>query len=661
MATSAPAEKLFEYRVDDNPDKKTPSYYLLWSVIRRGVVSLHWYAAGTMVAFLQVGLQFLLPIPNAIIVGSILPMVADPVTSSHGLITCCLAAASIRIISALVTLVYTYLTSEGSFSLMLHLRKRFLTDLEQMSDETKEGFGTGRIYTTYTTDLRSYAQFYQRFLPQLLAHSLKILGTFGIIYLLSPAIFCFLALVIPLQVILMSFFRWRIQHLHREVNRLRDEAMSLFNEGLVNNDLIKSFNAQDRITDRTIGKVEELIEKGRQSRNRRLIWTISSQVISMVFSVGIALISGLQVIDGTISLTFYIVINSYALTVLQPIQLLIGLFQEIIPLLVGVQWCEEFYGASEQQKGAQRPEKPPVQSHEVEFRGVTFRYPDTPETAAPALDEVSCRLPRGKITVLCGASGCGKTTMLKLLRGTLESPEGEVLLGGTDIRKIDAETLSRLVAILTQKISLLSMSILQNAELLSPKSKEEEVKESLRMARILEELEKMEQEVPEEVEDPDESGIGKFGRFLFGIRPARVKLLETRKGLDRVAGTSGNLSGGQQQRVSIGFALLTQCPILLFDEPTSGLDKTSENQVVESISALANGDRTIVVVTHTLPPYFVLPEDRVHFIYLSEGKLVGQGSRKELLKECPGFRELARQNVTHVLSMDKEDIELLIA
>jgi len=661
MLASAEPEKLFEYRLDDKQKERPPSYRLVWAVLKRGVVSLHWYAAGILAAVMQCGIQFLMPIPSAVIVGSILPMVADPESSSYGLITCCLAWAAIRVLSSMITLMYTYATSEGSYDLMLHLRKLFLIDLEHLSDETKDGFGQGRLYTTYNADLASYAQFYQQFLPRLLADSLKVVGTFAIIFILSPPIFTFLILIIPLQLVLMSFFRSRIRNLHLEVKRTRDDAMSLFNESLINSDLIKSFHAQERITGRTIEKVEEMIRQARKARNRQLVWTVSSGLISMGFSVGIALIAGLQVIDGAISLTFYIVINSYAQAVLVPIEGLIALCQQIIPLLVGAQWCEEFYEAAEKEESKPRPEKLPIRTQGIEFHEVTFRYPGTPETAKPALENISCRIPSGRISVLCGPSGCGKTTMLKLLRGSLETQDGKVLLGGVDITQIDRGTLSQLMAMLSQKISLMSMSILQNAQLLSPSSKEKDLAHSLRMANILKELEDLEQETPQEVEDPEHTGFTTLSRLLFGTSPERVRLKEKRTGLDRLAGTSGNLSGGQQQRVSIGFALLTQCPILLFDEPTSGLDKFSENELVETISGLAGEDRTIVVVSHSLPPYFVLPDDKVNFVFLKDGKLVAQGPKSKLLRSCPEFRELAKENVRHVLAMNREDLDLLTA
>jgi len=657
---AAQEARALEYRLSDKERPRIPTYRLLWFLVQRGLVSLHWYVAALVISVVQVGLQFLSPIPSAIIVGSILPMIAEKESSSFALISCCLAWVVIRLVTAAVGSVYSYITSEGSLNLMLHLRGKFLGDLERLSSEHKERFGIGRLYTTYATDLTYYSQFYTDFLPQLCRNLILVFGTFGIIYLLSPCIFWLLLFAIPAQLVLMSFFQWRIQNLHRQVNRLRDEAMTLFNEALINDELIKSFDAQERIVERTLEKVVAGIEEYRHVRNRTICWNILSSTVSIAFSIGIALLTGLQVIDGDISLTFYIVINTYANQVIAPIEFLVQAFQRILPLTVGVQWCEEFFEAVEGETEQPRPVSLDRKCYGMEFRNVTFRYPGAPDASSPALSNLTCEMPEGEITVLCGPSGCGKSTVLKHLSGALEPSEGQVRIGEVDLATVDRKSLSQVVALVSQKISLLSMSVLENVELLAPRASHEELRGSLRVARVLQELEQMQQEIPVTVKDPAQSPAGRFLGFLFGLPQKEVQLLECRQGVDRKVGPSGGLSGGQQQRVSVGFALLTHCPVMLFDEPTSGLDKSSENELVETIAALADGSRTIVVVSHSLPPYFTLPSDRVRFVFLKEGKVLAQGRRRELLKTCPEFRDLARENVRHVLSMAKDELELLI-
>ena len=661
MSLATASEESLEYRLAEERQKRFKWHELVLAVLKRGVVSVHWYSAALLTSFLQVGLDFLTPIPAAIIVGSILPMVVDLQESSHALISVCLAWALLQVFWIAVSLLYEYLATEGSYNLILKLRRVFLGDLELVSEESRENLGEGRLYTTYSSDLPAYSQFYADFVPTLLTNIVNVLATFTIIYLLSRPIFFVLLLVLPLQILVSSFFSSRMGTLYRRFNRLRDDAMSMFNESLHNSDLIKSFDAVDRMTDRTVGKVEAMIEQARLTRNRSILWMACGRGVHFSFTIGIALIAGLQVIEGALSLTFYLVINAYALRVLGPIQQLIQLVQRIIPLMVSVQWSEEFFRTAANEESDPRPEHLPIQGHEIEFRNVTFRYPDTPETAHPALDAISFRVPRGQMTVLCGPSGCGKSAVLKLLRGNLEAQQGQVLLGGRDVRHLDRKNLSHLMAYLPQRISLLSMSILQNAQLLAPGSGEEELKKTLKMARILEELEEMEQEVRVEVDDRGATPFQRLGRMIFGSAPRRIELMERREGLDRLAGQTGNLSGGQQQRVSVAFALLANCPVLLFDEPTAGLDKFAENGLVEMVASLADQDRTVVVVAHTLSPYFALPDEKVSFVFLDNGRLLGAGQRRELLATCPEFRALARENVRHALALDHVDLDLLSA
>ncbi len=659
MTEISASDRTLQYRLATDEKRRLKGHQLIWFMLKRGAVSLHLYCGAIMVALVNVGIEFLRPIPSAIIVGSILPLVVDLQESSAALFTVCLIWALLEIARVIVVMVYQYLSTEGSFNLMYDLRRRFLGDMEEMNEESKESLGLGRLYTTYNSDLPAYSQFYSDFVPSLITNLINIVATFGVIYFMSAPIFTLLLLVIPLQVFVMSFFRSRIRANRRRHSRLRDQAMSMFNESLANADLIKSFDAVGRMSERTMRTVEAMIGQQRQNRNYRNAWIAASNAVSIIFTIGITIIAGLQVIEGAISLTFYIVINAYAQRVLGPIMAVIQSWQDIIPLMVSVQWSEEFFDKAAATHHGTYTKQIPITSHNIEFQNVTFRYPDTPESAQPALQDITFSVPGNQMTVLCGSSGCGKSTVLKLLRGNLEAQEGSVLIGDTDVREIERKNLSLLMAYLSQKISLMSLSILRNAELLSPDSTEEDLQEALRMAKVLDEIEEMEQEVRVTTNEVRSGFMLRLGRMLFGFEPQRVELMERREGLDRLAGLSGNLSGGQQQRVSIGFSLLTQCPILLFDEPTSGLDKFSENELVDTIAGLASQDRTVVVVAHTLAPYFALPDDKIFFVFLDKGRLIGAGQRRELLKTCPEFRALARENIRHVLALRNTDLDLI--
>ena len=191
------ADRMLEYRLASKKKKRLKGHQLVWFMLKRGAISAHWYCSSIVVAFMEVGMEFLRPLPAAIIVGSILPLVVDLRESSYALITLCLVWALLEVMRVAISMLYRYLATEGSFSLTFDLRRRFLGDMEGMKEESKESLGLGRLYSTYNSDLPAYNRFYSDFLPGLITNVINIVATFVIIYFLSEAIFALLLLVIP--------------------------------------------------------------------------------------------------------------------------------------------------------------------------------------------------------------------------------------------------------------------------------------------------------------------------------------------------------------------------------------------------------------------------------------------------------------------------------
>ncbi len=124
-------DRMLEYRLATEEKKRLKGYQLVRFMLKRGAVSLHWYCSATLVALVDVVIQFLRPIPSAIIIGSILPLVVDLEESSYALITVCLVWLLLEVIKVIVVVVYEYLSTEGSFNLMYDLRRRFLGDMRR--------------------------------------------------------------------------------------------------------------------------------------------------------------------------------------------------------------------------------------------------------------------------------------------------------------------------------------------------------------------------------------------------------------------------------------------------------------------------------------------------------------------------------------------------
>ncbi len=233
----------------------------------------------------------------------------------------------------------------------------------------------------------------------------------------------------------------------------------------------------------------------------------------------------------------------------------------------------------------------------IEFKNVSFKYREDEEYT---LVDFNLKIEPNKKIAVVGRSGNGKSTIFNLLLRYFDSNEGNIYLDNIDIKDLTEESLRKNISIIRQSPFLFNLSIMDNFRIVKKDITLEEVREVCKEAYI--------------------------DDYIMSLP----------KNYETIIGEGGvNLSGGQKQRIAIARTLLINTKVILFDEATSALDNESQEYIKKTIDNLAK-DHTIIIVAHRLST--IVDADVINVI--DKGKLVAQGSHKELLKTSSTYRLL---------------------
>ena len=234
----------------------------------------------------------------------------------------------------------------------------------------------------------------------------------------------------------------------------------------------------------------------------------------------------------------------------------------------------------------------------VEFKDVTFYYPDGEE---PALSSISFKANKGDTVAIIGPTGCGKTTLVNLLPRLYDVSEGEVLVDGVNVKEYSQHELRSRIGFVPQRGLLFSGTVRSNIAFGEKEISDEEVKEAAKIACA------------------DSFIVDMEGEYDAPIAQG---------------GT--NVSGGQRQRLCIARAVATKPEIYVFDDSFSALDFKTDLQVRTNIKEHAAGATRIIVAQRIGT---IMDADLI--LVLNEGKVVGAGKHQELLRNCPEYRDIA--------------------
>ena len=363
---------------------------------------------------------------------------------------------------------------------------------------------------------------------------------------------------------------------------------------------IRIFKMHDLIEKKGEAARDEIENVQKKSISDGLKVSVFSLLSQNMFIVAAYLFVGIKAIYGMISIgdmTKYI----GAITLLQGE--ISSLFSILIELNTHNTYLESYSEFMELQNekydGTLPIEKRLDNEYELEFRNVSFHYPNN---ARMVLRNVSIKLTSGSKIAIVGANGSGKTTFIKLLCRLYDPTEGEILLNGIDIRKYDYYEYIRLFSIVFQDYKLFSFSVAENVAAGSEYDKKRVI-ESLQEAgiyeRVLEMKKGIDSKILKDQQDGDEEGI--------------------------------EISGGEKQKIALARSLYRDAPIVVLDEPTSALDPIAEQDIYRRFNDMV-ACKTAVFISHRMSSCRFCDE----IVVFDDGQIMENGTHEELVSDVTG-------------------------
>ena len=409
-----------------------------------------------------------------------------------------------------------------------------------------------------------------------------------ILYMQNSQMFAVTIVVLILYfVIVFSFNNW-YKKLNQDQMENNAQLTSYMIESLNGIQTVKAYNAERKVNLETETKFVRLLRSV-----FKLSWVSNLQgslvgFVELTGGIIILWVGAYSVIKGNLTIGQLITFNSLLAYFLDPVKNLINLQPQMQTTMVAADRLGEILDLEpERTSGEDKKLNPDTLQGDIWYRNVTFRY----GTRRPVLEHITMNVKQGQKIALVGESGSGKTTLVKLLLNLYSPEEGEILIGGNNIKDINLDSLREKIAYIPQETFLFSGSIMENLILGLDDVTTEDVIEASKKASAHDFINEM---------------------------PLRYET--------RLEENGSNLSGGQRQQLSIARAILKKPDILILDEATSNLDSITERAIQETIDEYAK-DMTTIIIAHRLSTI-----KRCDMIYVMEkGKIVESGSHEQLI------------------------------
>lgn len=507
----------------------------------------------------------------------------------------------VAFIGTIAAIISSYLSALVAAKFGFQVRGLFFKKFQKFSMKNVDKFGSNSLLTRMTNDVDNVQTmivlFCQLIFPAPIISLFALVMTFS--YSVSLAWVTLASIVFYLVVV--YFLMKKGTPLSLKIQPKMDRITTTLREFFTGINMIRAFNNQDFEEQRTNQTFKNYAE--RMSKvNRIFAWItpVAFLLMGVVyasilwFGGNLVAVGTLQigtvtaVIEYTLLTLAYLMIAAMVLVVIPRSVASLNRLQEVLSEEI------EISDPHTEATIAYHPEKALIC-----FDHVTFQYT---ETADPVLENVSFVIPKGKTTAIVGATGAGKSTLVKLLLRINEVTAGTISYSGTDIRSLSQQTIRQVISYVPQKAFLFSGTILSNLLMGNAEATTEEIRTALEISQSSEFIDSLPQ------------GIESF-----------------------VAQGGSNYSGGQKQRMCIARALIKPADVYIFDDSFSALDYKTDAALRAALHAQMS-DKTLLIVAQRLST--IMNADNI--IVLDEGRIVGQGTHADLLTTNSYYQDFAK-------------------
>lgn len=515
----------------------------------------------------------------------------------------------VAILAMLVSIIVGLLASRLAASTAKDVRGRVFSKVMSFSNAELNQFSTSSLITRCTNDVQQVQMVITMLFRMVAVAPLMGLGavfkvlstTTSMVWIIIVAVAAVMLIVLVLMVVAMPKFKI--------MQKLVDRLNLVSREILTGLPVIRAFGRED------------YEEKRFEDASRNLMKTqlFTSRTMTLMMPTMMFIMNGISVLviwvgankidAGSIQVGDMIAFLTYTMYIVMSF-LMISMVSIMLPrAAVAADRIEEVLRSKtlivDKEETKELPEN---KQGTVEFKDVSFTYPNAKE---PALSDITFTAKAGQTTAIIGSTGCGKSTLIHLIPRLFDVTSGTITVDGIDIRDLKMKDLRKMIGFVPQKGNLFSGTIESNIKYGNLEATKEEVETAAQIAQATEFIEAKEKKYAEEV-----------------------------------AQGGNNVSGGQKQRISIARAIAKKPQIYVFDDSFSALDYKTDIALRKALHDKVK-DATVIIVAQRIST--ILHADKI--LVLEEGRIVGQGTHQELLKENEVYRQIAASQLS------KEELE----